>query len=265
MVRALRRSPTGAAGSGAGGDGGSRATRPVFAAKRKGFCLSPVNSVPAQPTFSATSPRSCRMMLRRRFLALLAFLVVLGTGTWFARDWLLRRAADLWIVSDPVGPADAVAVFGGGVEDRPFAAAEYYKEGLVKKVLISNAYEGPAEKLGAVTPDAEANREALLKLGVPKSAIETFGSNLKNTHQEVLALRAWAKRTGARSIIVPTEIFSARRVRWMLHRAFGGNYMIRVPALEPPRYNRTNWWRHAQGIIAFQNEVIKYIYYRLKY
>jgi hypothetical protein len=26
-----------------------------------------------------------------------------------------------------------------------------------------------------------------------------------------------------------------------------------------------NWWRHEAGVIGFQNEVIKYLYYRVKY
>ena len=40
-----------------------------------------------------------------------------GSGTGDRRldgpEWLLRSAGDLWIVSDPLGPADAVAIFGG--------------------------------------------------------------------------------------------------------------------------------------------------------
>jgi hypothetical protein len=50
---------------------------------------------------------------------------------------LLRGAAGLWIVSDPVTPSDAVAVLGGGLELRPFRASELYKKGLAKKVLVS--------------------------------------------------------------------------------------------------------------------------------
>ena len=85
------------------------------------------------------------------------------------------------------------------------------------------------------------------------------------THDEALALRAWVEENGAHSIIVPTEVFSARRVRWMLHRAFGDSVRIMVPTLDPPEYPRDQWWRHEQGLIAFQNELLKYIYYRLKY
>jgi uncharacterized SAM-binding protein YcdF (DUF218 family) len=186
------------------------------------------------------------------------FVVValLGSGAWVGRGSLLLAAADLWIVSDPIGPADAVAVFGGGIQDRPFAAAQYYRQGLVKKVLVSNAG-------GVFIPYVAATERILLKLGVPASAIETFGNDLRNTHEEVLALRAWSERNNACSIIVPTEIFSARRVRWMLHRAFGDECVIRVIALDV--LSRNDWWRHVQEASAFRNEILKYLYYRLHY
>jgi uncharacterized SAM-binding protein YcdF (DUF218 family) len=173
----------------------------------------------------------------------------LGTGAWAGRDWLLLSAADLWIVSDPIGSAVAVAVFGGGAADRPFAAAQYYRQGLIKKILVDS-------------PDSEA---ILLRLGTPASAIESFGSALQNTHQETLALRDWAERHDLRSIIVPTEIFPTRRVYWMLHRAFPSRFVIRVIALDPPNYRQDDWWRHWQGVSTFNTEVIKYLYYILAY
>jgi uncharacterized SAM-binding protein YcdF (DUF218 family) len=200
-----------------------------------------------------------------RFLAVFVAIVVLGAALWLDRRPLLESAADHWVVSDQIAPAYAVAVFGGGIEDRPFAAAEYYRQGLVKKILLSDARVGPAENIGVMPSQVEATRDILLKLGVPSSAIETFGSDLANTHEEALALRAWAERAGVRSIIVPTEIFSARRVHWMLDRVFGDDVVIRVPALDPPTYRCNDWWRHEEGVIGFQNEIIKYIYYRIRY
>jgi uncharacterized SAM-binding protein YcdF (DUF218 family) len=178
---------------------------------------------------------------------------------------LLRKAADLWIVSDPVSPADAVAIFGGGVNDRPFAAATYYQRGYVRKILLSVNQVESAARLGAVPSDTEANHQVLRKLGIPESAIETFGAGSLNTHDEAFALRAWAEAAGAHSIIVPTEIFSARRLRWMLHRAFDDSVRVMVPALDPSEYRRDEWWMNEQAIVAFQNEVLKYVYYRLKY
>jgi uncharacterized SAM-binding protein YcdF (DUF218 family) len=219
-----------------------------------------------ESTNAATpQPRPCRAALRRGLLALFVLLVALAVTAWYGRALLLRSAADFWIVSDPLAPADAVAIFGGGLEDRPFAAAAYYRQGLVKKILISNVREGPAEGLGLLLPHTAINRAVLLKLGVPEGDIETFGADLSSTREEALALRDWAAREKVRSVIVPTEIFAARRLRWMLHRVFGNDVLIRVPALDPPEYRDDNWWRHEQGVIGLQNELIKYAYYRLKY
>src|SRR5262249_43182425 len=142
----------------------------------------------------------------------------------------------------------------------------YYKAGLVKKVLLSNDRIGAAAQLGVVKSDAALNREVLVGLGVAERDIETFGSELASTREEVLALRDWAERARITSIIVPTEIFSARRLRWMLRRSFDGfdgQFTILVPALDPRDYHRGNWWESTEGIISFQNELLKYAFYRL--
>ena len=196
------------------------------------------------------------------YLAVFAIVSVLGIGAWAKGEWLLRLVADLWIVSDPLGPADAVAVLGGGLADRPFAAAQYYQRGLVRKILVANAGQSPSEKPGAAISYAPVTVGMLLKSGVPASAIEIFGNALENTHQEVSALQAWAERNNACSIIVPTEIFSARRVRWTLHRVFPSDCMIRVVALNPYQNRRVDW---SDDITAFKTEVIKYLYYVLRY
>jgi uncharacterized SAM-binding protein YcdF (DUF218 family) len=204
-------------------------------------------------------------MVMRGALVVAGLMVVAAVAAWIVREPLLRAAADLWIVSDQLAPADAVAVLGGGIEDRPFAAASYYHQGLVKKILISNIGSSPAEQLGVLESHVENNRRVLLKLGVPASAITTFGEGVTSTYEESLALGEWTSRTHAHSVIVPTEIFSSRRVQWVLHRVMPPGVIIQVPALEPPDYRRDNWWRNEGGLLGFQNEVIKYVYYRFKY
>jgi hypothetical protein len=65
---------------------------------------------------------------------------------------------------------------------------------------------------------------------------------------------------------VPIEIFSSRRVRWTLTQALAGTGTeIQIQALDQPAYNYTNWWKIHIGLIAFQSEVIKYLYYRYRY
>lgn len=203
--------------------------------------------------------------LRRGLLASLLVLALAGAA-WWERVPLLRGAADAWIVSDVLRPADAAVVLGGGLPVRPAAAASYYRAGLVTKVLVSSVHVDGVELLGVVPSHTSLNRTAVANLGVPETAIELFGTDLTNTYQEAVALREWALRTHAHSVIVPTEVFSSRRLRWVLHRVFSGTGVeIQVAALDPTDYSRDTWWRSDHGLISFQNEIIKYLYYRLKY
>jgi uncharacterized SAM-binding protein YcdF (DUF218 family) len=202
----------------------------------------------------------------RRLGATMLALVLVAAGVWLSREPLMRGAADLWIVSEPATRADVVAILGGGLDVRPFVAAELYKKGLVNKVLVSQVVEGRSTTVGGIPGHADLNRLLLLKLGVPETAIETFGEANRNTREEAAALRRWAEQHGVSQIIVPTEIFAARRVRWIFDREFPHHSVrLAIPSFEAPGYTRAEWWKTEAGMIAFQNEILKYLYYRVKY
>lgn len=205
---------------------------------------------------------------RRQQLLLLALAapVILLLLAWIGRTSILRESAALWVVSDPLRPADAIAVLGGGITLRPFVAARLYKSGLAAKVLVSNFRSDPLVRIGLLKPHLDVTRLLLVKLGIPPEAITGFGNDLASTYDEARALANWAKNSGAHTIIVPTEIFSTRRQRWILDRELApvGARVI-IDPITPPDYNANDWWRHTQGLIGFQNEVIKYAYYRWKY
>jgi DUF218 domain-containing protein len=143
-------------------------------------------------------------------------------------------------------------------------AADLYGRGLANKILVS-------QTAGTSPTDTELNCATLLKLGVSPGAIETFGNANSNTREEAVAVRRWAERNAASAFIIPSELFSTRRVRWIFHRELSGSAVIIVPSFEPPGYTLSEWWKTEQGVIAFQNELLKYIYiyiyiyYRLKY
>ena len=203
----------------------------------------------------------------RRYLLFVILLVTLGATAWFERTFLLQGAADLWIVSDPITPADAVVVLGGGADIRPFVAGDLYAKGLVHKVLLSQVEEDRPAMFSVTPSDTDLNLSILRKLGVPDSAIERFGKGSKNTWDEVVALRDWTKMHATSVLIVPAEVFLARRLRWVLQQEFlGTGVRIEVPSFDPPNgYRRKEWWETGGGPITFRNEVLKYFYYRLKY
>jgi hypothetical protein len=115
-------------------------------------------------------------------------LIGLGAGLWWEREPVLQGLTDLWIISDPVTHGDAVVVLGGGLEYRPFIAADLYKTGLVTKILVSRT-RNPTH--------TELNQRALLRLGVPEPSIEVFGMANSTTEKEARALRGWAEQNVA--------------------------------------------------------------------
>jgi uncharacterized SAM-binding protein YcdF (DUF218 family) len=180
--------------------------------------------------------------------------------SWLGYEAPLRIAANWWIICDPVEPADAVAILGGDPGPRALAAAQYYRAGLVHKVLISGGHYLISSK------PSLARRVLATQLCVPESSIEVFGSVARDTYQEAVALREWALRNNAREVLVPVESFCSRRVRWIFKKQLAKvGARIKVPALDTEEHSSDKWWESEQALRLFRREVIKYIYYRIRY
>src|SRR5262249_5807989 len=156
--------------------------------------------------------------------------------------------AELWIVSDQLTRADAIVVLGGNSWVRPPVAANLYQSGFADKVLVSRAADEGGMALWQGRSDAERNASELVRLGVPGDAIAKFRHASASTREEAVALSAWARQNAASRFIIPSEIFSARRIRWIFYREFRGQLAeIEVPSFEPPEYSRVNWWETVNG------------------
>lgn len=196
--------------------------------------------------------RSARVLLALFTLVLIGA-VVINAPTMLA--WIGQR----WAVFDRVRTADAAVVLGGGYESRPAAAAQLFHQGTVRFVLVSTA--GAQEGT-----DANINRQALLKLGVPATAIIEFGNDPTTTYEEARDLAAWTAQNHLTRVIVPTETFASRRVRWILRHELGKvGVNVRVETLTPKFYGSERWWATRSGAEDFAAEIIKYLYYRIRY
>ena len=150
------------------------------------------------------------------------------SGAFMGSRSLLQQVARIWIVSDTPNSADAIIVLGGGLDVRPAAAAELYRQGLAPRVAVgfSELDQGQDEAL---------NRTMLLRHGVPATAITNFSFRPHSTYGEARRVLEWAKINGIKSVIVPIDIFPSRRVRWistasLLQQAF----MFRFGRLHHP-------------------------------
>ena len=205
--------------------------------------------------------KSCKRLLLV-FVALFALLL----ACYVFRAPLLRGAANAWIVSETLTNADAIVVLGGGLETRPFEAARLYQQNYAHKILIMNVKLGPTTQLGITYSEKDLTRQVLLKLGVLGSDVEDIGAGVASTYDESMAVRDWTRTNAIKTLIIPTDLFHTRRVRWIFRKELmGSGVQVHVRAVNPQEYGLTNWWTHEEGVIAFQNEFFKSIYYHLKY
>jgi uncharacterized SAM-binding protein YcdF (DUF218 family) len=185
---------------------------------------------------------------------------------WLECAPILQQLGAWWIVSEEPTKADAIVVLGGDIEVRPFAAADLYKHGFANTILVSNTAVRKVEYLGFVPSHTELNRQVLLHLGIPATAITIVGRDNISTRDEAQAVRDWALQSHAKRIIVPTDIFATRRTRWIFDRELSSiGVRVIVHAYPTPDYTLDNWWRHHYGLIDFNNEVLKYLYYWAQY
>jgi uncharacterized SAM-binding protein YcdF (DUF218 family) len=168
------------------------------------------------------------------------------------------------MVNNPPAKADAIVVLGGGVQFRSFEAASLYHAGWAPTILVMNSELRDTDRLGFTIPEAELVRRILLSNAVPAEAIQTIGTNLTSTYEEALTLRQWSKDSHSASFLIPTGPFHSRRVRWVFRKVFrDAPVRFAVTSIDPKQCQ--DWWQHEKVLIDFQNEVVKFCYYRLKY
>ena len=201
-----------------------------------------------------------------RHIAAVAIVVAVAFSAicWLWRQTILEQITDVLAISDPIDKADAIVILGGGIYDRSGIAADFYRSGIVKRILISNV---GSSRMTPAEPylDISLTRQVLREHGVPDSAVETFGVSNHSTYDEAVALRSWNDRNAATSFIIPTEFLFSRRVRWIFNREFAGRGVrISVFPFQNAHYN-SKWWKTAEGRRAFRIELMKLIYYRMRY
>ena len=195
----------------------------------------------------------------RRIITWIGLVIAGALAAWLVHPLLLTGVAKLWIGSDTLDHADAIVVLGGGLDVRPAATADLYKRGVAPRVAVGlSAFDHGL--------DESLNREMLLQHGVPPTAIVSFRFRPHNTYGEARGVLEWAKISGAKSVIVPIDIFPSRRVRWIFnHELASAGIRVTVLAVTPPWYSIGDWWRHEAGWTHFGSELIKFAYYRLRY
>ncbi|MEX2581699.1 MAG: YdcF family protein [Gemmatimonadota bacterium] len=197
---------------------------------------------------------------RHPWITVLLLLLLLGFA--FRRALLILPAAILDVGEPPV-TADFIYLLNGGVDTRPFAAAELYFEGYAPRVVIAHAAETRATLIGAFPNESDVAFDVLRRSGVPDSAVVvlTSKSGVSSTADEGVELRRYLERTDADTVLVVTNGFHTRRARWHMRRNLRSTEVeVRMFSVPDARFTAGNWWRSEAGMLAYFQEYLKFLH-----
>jgi len=213
------------------------------------------------------------------------------------RVHLLRLAA-LPLISTDNGKlhrADAILILGGGQDTRTVGAVALYRAGLAPVILLANEEPLPFAGYGLARSGSEIAIEILTGVEqVPPQVIDIIGTScsidyaslermsgrmswggllceldrfgfVTSTFEEAKALRLWCLANNARSVIIVTNPFHSRRVRWIFTKVLADEIDMQIATVDAHQYTPRNWWESEEGLIALNNEWVKMVYYWIKY
>lgn len=198
---------------------------------------------------------------RRIYICVLLLLV------WEIVAWIGARAL---IVDSDLPQADVLVVLGGSANyiERSGAAAEIFKAGRVKKIILTNDGQqsgwSNAEQRNPLF--VERALTELQRQGISNDRIEILDNVVSSTRDEAILLRTTAANHGWHSLLVLTSPYHSRRALWTFHREFeGSGVLVGLTSVRNGRQTPSPWfwWLSPGGWRMVAGEYLKFIYYRI--
>ena len=191
---------------------------------------------------------------RRRWMVfLLAIALLILAAVAFHRAILTALGQEL-LAQDKLEKSDADLVLSGedGDGSRTRKAVELYKEGWVKKVVLS----GARATFGHYETDFSA--PLALSLNVPAKDLMVIPSRARSTFEEANVTVPEMERAGIHSIILVTSNYHTSRARRYFRRVCKDRMRVLVCPTENDWYQPDSWWQTREGKKYFLWETLKY-------
>ena len=194
------------------------------------------------------------------FTALILLLAIMAACPFAGRYLIIDR---------PIKKADALVVLAGGNTGRWLEAADLYREGYARFLLLSPGYADPVgdrlRREGIRYPsEAEVMRDVYSQLGVPASVIEIMPAGFDNTADEAAGARRIALERGWTSVVVVTAKYHTRRALYAFEREFAGSGItVDVRGSRHEQTQPDGWWRHRSDLRWVLSETQRLAAYRL--
>jgi uncharacterized SAM-binding protein YcdF (DUF218 family) len=205
------------------------------------------------------------MLTRKRwtiFLFALFFLIALAVVLVFFHNQILLAIGDHLIISDDLHQADVIHVISG-LDYRTDYAIQLYKEGYGQTLFFTGGWCDVIQGNHALRGE-----QISLLQGIPVQDIAIDPTDVISTYAEAERLKIWVDEDpqAIKSIIVVSDPFHMRRVRWTYRQVFGKEIEIQLAPVpfEQTQYLRY-WWKDAKSLSMVEQEYLKLAFYLIRY
>lgn len=179
---------------------------------------------------------------------------------------ILQFAGSLLIHEDPLTHADAVVVLSGSAFERGNKGAELIGKGYANKILCpgGNIDYTYLILMGDSIYESDITRKKIIRNGINDSIVIAI-HNGTSTIEEAKAIRAYCKFNNIKSLIVVSSYFHTARVNRVYKKVFdNSNIKIIIRGANSVYFDEKYWWKSEYGLLNFNNEIIKTLYYLFK-
>lgn len=199
----------------------------------------------------------------KKLLGFVILLIMLGAVFKTFHAPILRYAGNCLIHEDSLQKADALIVLSGSAFERGNKGAEILQSGFAQKIICpgGNLDLNYLILFGDSIYECDITKKKILQSGVSDSSIVCL-YNGTSTQEEAKAVKVYCLQQHLKSIIVVSTYFHTARVKRVYTKNFAGSEItIIVRGAKSVHYDENLWWKSEEGLIAFNNEWLKTLYY----
>jgi uncharacterized SAM-binding protein YcdF (DUF218 family) len=179
------------------------------------------------------------------------------------RVFWLTAIGSFLVYQDPIAPADAILVLGGGKWERVEQGISLYRAKYADTIMFTGMYAGHGWKMPITHWALEAQKMSV-ENGIPKdNTVTIFGSS--STLNDATLAKAYCLEHKYKSLIVVTEPYHTRRSHYVFDKVFKrSGVRVMIYPDEESWYAKSTWWHTEEGLMETNSEYLKLLYYLAK-
>ncbi len=182
------------------------------------------------------------------------------------RNEILNGVGNWLVKSDPPKQTECCFVLGGNSFERGLSAVHLFEQFPNQKFATTGGnYPYQILCLDTSMFEAELTKHMMVSKGVPSEQIDILTA-AHSTMEESDEILQYCNDHQIQNITIISSAFHLRRVRWVFEEKFeDAGINVNFHGATAIEYDQTNWWHNEEGMIMVNNELVKLLYYFIKY